>query len=58
MAEPKDIIIAEISNTVSKLVGNSAAAVMRQAGASASHRLWPELPGNKDVDEAGEIAVG
>ena len=55
MPEPKDIIIAEISNTVSKLVGASAAAVMRQAGASASRRLWPDLPEGKSVDEAGAI---
>jgi len=55
MAEPKDIIIAEISNTVSKLVGSSAAAVMRQAGASASRRMWPDLPEGKSVDEAGAI---
>ncbi|MFW5739193.1 MAG: hypothetical protein ACOC1F_02385, partial [Myxococcota bacterium] len=55
MSDPKDIIIGEISNTVSKLVGSSAAAVMRQAGAAASHKLWPDLPQGKSMDEAGAI---
>ena len=55
MADPKDIIIGEISNTLSKLVGQSAGAVLRRAGSQASHRLWPELPSDQTIDQAGEI---
>ena len=55
MGDNKDVIIGEISSAISKLLGTSAAAVMRTAGASASHRIWPELPAGVSVEEAGNI---
>ena len=51
----KDIIIGEIQNAVSKLLGTGAAAVMRQAGISASLKIWPDLPSGKTPEEAGAI---
>ncbi len=51
----KDIIIGEIQTAVSKLLGTGAAAVMRQAGISASTKIWPDLPTGKTPEEAGEI---
>jgi len=48
----RDIILGEIQSAMSRLLGDSAAAVMRQAGRSCSLRLWPELPGNKSPEEA------
>jgi|GEM_PF-1022156 len=55
MADNKDIILGEISNAVTSLLGTSAAAVMRTAGASASKRLWPALPSGVSVEEAARI---
>ncbi len=51
----RDIIIGEIQNAVSKLLGSSAAALMRQAGMSASLKIWPDLPTGKTPEEAGAI---
>jgi predicted hydrocarbon binding protein len=51
----KDIIIGEIQNAVSKLLGTGAAALMRQAGISASAKIWPDLPSGKTPEEAGAI---
>ncbi len=51
----KDVIIGEIQNTISKMMGSSSAALMRRAGISASHKIWPELPTGKTIMEAGEI---
>jgi len=51
----KDIIIGEIQSAVSKLLGTGAAAVMRQAGISASTKIWPDLPSGKTPEEAGAI---
>ena len=53
--DSKDVIIGEIQNIVSKMLGSSAAALMRRAGISASHKIWPELPTGKSIMEAGEI---
>jgi predicted hydrocarbon binding protein len=53
--DSKDIILGEIQNAVSKLIGTGAAAVMRQAGISASHKIWPDLPSGKSPEEAGAI---
>ena len=53
--EPKDIIIGEIQNSLAKMMGSSAGALMRQAGINASHKIWPELPTGKGIMEAGEI---
>ncbi len=50
-----DIIIGEISNAVTKLVGSSAAALMRNAGMAASKRIWPDLPPDQSVEEAGKL---
>ena len=55
MSDNKDIIIGSISTAVSQLLGASAAALMRTAGASASHRLWPDLPTGRSWQEAGAI---
>ena len=54
-SNPKDVIIGEIQNTVSKMMGSSSAALMRMAGKSASYKIWPELPTDKTILEAGEI---
>ena len=54
-SSPKDIIIGEIQNTVSKMMGSSSAALMRMAGKSASYKIWPELPTGKTIMEAGSI---
>lgn len=51
----RDLILGEIQSAMSKLFGDSAAAVMRQAGRSCSSRLWPELPGGKSPEEALNI---
>lgn len=51
----KDVIIGEIQNAVSKLLGTGASAVMRQAGMSASKKIWPDLPSGKTPEEAGAI---
>ncbi|MEN8208910.1 MAG: hypothetical protein ABFR50_06640 [Candidatus Fermentibacteria bacterium] len=51
----KDLIIAEISSTITSVLGSSASAVMRKAGLQASRRIWPDLPSGKSVKEAGEI---
>lgn len=53
--DSKDIIIGEIQNAISKLLGTGAAAVMRQAGIAASTKIWPDLPSGKTPEEAGEI---
>ena len=53
--DSKDVVIGEIQNIVSKMLGSSAAALMRRAGISASHKIWPELPTGKSIMEAGEI---
>ena len=53
--DPKDIIVAEISNAVTQVVGKSAGAVFRRAGSSASQKLWPDLPSNLSAMEAGEV---
>jgi len=53
--DSRDIIIGEIQNAVSKLLGSSASALMRQAGISASQKIWPDLPTGKTPEEAGEI---
>lgn len=53
--ESKDLIIAEIQNAVSKILGDSAGVVMRRAGMSASKKIWPELPSGKTPEEAGVI---
>ncbi len=53
--DAKDVIIGEIQNTVSKMMGSSAAALMRRAGISASYKIWPEFPTGKSIMEAGEI---
>ena len=53
--DSKDIIIGEIQSAVSKLLGTGAAAVMRQAGVSASTKIWPDLPSGKTPEEAGAI---
>ncbi len=53
--DSRDIIIGEIQNSISKLLGDSAAALMRQAGISASRKIWPELPSGKTPEEAGAI---
>ncbi len=55
MSDNKDIILGSISSAVSSLLGSSAAALMKTAGARASHRLWPELPTGKNWREAGDI---
>ncbi len=55
MGDNKDIIIGEISNAVTKLLGSSAPAVMRTAGAAASRRLWPDLPTDVPVEQAAQI---
>jgi hypothetical protein len=55
MLDNKDIIIGEISNAVSKLLGTSSMALMRTAGKSASYKIWPELPSGKTPEEAGVI---
>jgi predicted hydrocarbon binding protein len=47
--------LGEIQSTVSKLIGTGSAAVMREAGRSASHKLWPDLPAGKTPEEAGAI---
>ncbi len=54
-SDPKDIIIGEIQNIVSKMMGNSAGALMRRAGMNASYKIWPELPTGKTIMEAGEL---
>ncbi|MCK5034631.1 MAG: hypothetical protein KAS73_01975 [Candidatus Sabulitectum sp.] len=53
--DPKDVIIGEIQNIVSKMLGGSAGALMRRAGMNASYKIWPELPPDKSIMEAGEI---
>lgn len=53
--DPKDVIIGEIQNTVSKMLGGSSAALMRVAGKSASYNIWPDLPTGHTILEAGEI---
>lgn len=53
--ENKDVVIGEISNAVSQMLGKSAGAVMRKAGMAASHRIWPELPSGKAPMEAGSL---
>lgn len=53
--DSKDIIIGQIQSAVSKLLGTGAAAVMRQAGISASAKIWPDLPSGKTPEEAGAI---
>ena len=53
--DSKDIIIGEIQSAVSKLLGTGAAAVMRQAGITASTKIWPDLPSGKTPEEAGAI---
>jgi len=53
--EPKDIIIGEIQNSLAKMMGSSAGALMRRAGMNASHKIWPELPTGKGIMDAGEI---
>lgn len=53
--EAKDVIIGEIQNAVTHILGNSSAALMRRAGTSASSEIWPELPSGKTITEAGEI---
>ncbi|OPX30693.1 MAG: hypothetical protein B1H09_04480 [Gemmatimonadaceae bacterium 4484_173] len=53
--DPKDIIIGQIQNSVSKMMGSSSSALMRRAGIDASHKIWPELPTGKSIMEAGEI---
>ncbi|MEA3265557.1 MAG: hypothetical protein U9P42_01250 [Candidatus Fermentibacteria bacterium] len=53
--DAKDVIIGEIQNTVSKMMGSSSAALMRRAGIDASYKIWPELPTGKTIMEAGEI---
>lgn len=53
--ESRDIILGEIQVAVSKLLGTGAAAVMRQAGISASAKIWPDLPSDKTPEEAGAI---
>ncbi len=53
--DSRDLIIGEIQNAVSRLLGDSAAAVMRKAGSSASHKLWPDLPSGKTMEEAGAL---
>ncbi len=53
--DPKDIVIGEIQNTVSKMMGSSSSALMRTAGKSASYKIWPELPTGKTIMEAGKI---
>jgi predicted hydrocarbon binding protein len=55
MSSGKDVIIGEISTSMSKLLGPSSAAMMRKAGMAASNRIWPELPTGKTFEEAGEI---
>ncbi|MBD3277047.1 MAG: hypothetical protein GF388_01995 [Candidatus Aegiribacteria sp.] len=51
----KDILIGEISNAISQLLGSSAAAVMRRAGINASNTIWPDLEGGKSPEEAAQI---
>jgi hypothetical protein len=53
--DSKDIILGEIQSAISKLLGTGAAAVMRQAGISASAKIWPDLPSGKTPEEAGII---
>ena len=53
--DSRDIIIGEIQNSIGKLLGDSAGALMRQAGMSASRKIWPDLPSGKSPEEAGEI---
>jgi len=53
--DSRDVVIGEIQAAVSRLLGDSAAALMRQAGISASHQIWPELPSGKTLEEAGTI---
>lgn len=53
--DSRDIIIGEIQNAVGKLLGSSAAALMRQAGIAASRKIWPDLPTGKTAEEAGTI---
>jgi hypothetical protein len=52
--EGRDLISGEIQSAVSKVLGDSAAAGMRQAAIFASRRLWPDLLSVKSPDEAGE----
>ena len=53
--DSRDIIIGEIQNSIGRLLGDSAAALMRQAGISASRKIWPDLPSGKTPEEAGKI---
>lgn len=55
MGNNKNLIIGEISNAISELLGSSAAAVMRRAGMKASNSIWPELPSGKSPQEAAQM---
>lgn len=51
----KDMIIGEISNAVSQLLGSSAAAVMRRAGMNASKTIWPDLESGLTPEQAAKV---
>lgn len=53
--DPRDVILGEIQTALASVLGSSAAAVMRKAGIAASNKIWPELPENKSIREAGAI---
>lgn len=51
----KEMIIGEISNAISQLLGSSAAAVMRRAGINASRTLWPDLDTGLNPEQAAKL---
>jgi len=53
--DPRDVVLGEIQTALASVLGPSAAAVMRKAGIAASNKIWPDLPQNKSIAEAGEI---
>ena len=50
-------IISSTNQSLSKLLGTSAGAVMRQAGIIASRELFPDLPSGLSMEEAMKVVI-
>lgn len=45
---PDQMVLANISNSISSMLGRGSRATMREAGKAASNDLWPDLPEQAD----------
>jgi predicted hydrocarbon binding protein len=52
---PDQTVLANISNSISSMLGRGSRATMREAGKAASKDLWPNLPEHADPEQVAAI---